>query len=247
MTRNSCGRSSFARSCFARSSFSRQGILAVALMAIALVPQLRAQSPVGGAIAANMAANTEKLKKYTFKQKVEVYLKGELKKTSVSQVHYDSSGQRVAVPLESSPAAAAAQPRRGPIGRRIAEEKKDEMKDYIERLMGLMGQYLPPTEDRIQATVSRAQFSQPSPGEAQVKLPDYLKDNDSMTITLEAAEKRITQLEVKSSLDSDPVSIVVIFSSLPDGTNYPATTTVKSEAKQIELRISTYDYQPQPK
>jgi hypothetical protein len=241
MTRNS-----FSPSFLTRSGSSRLGTVAAALIAITLVPQLRAQSPVGGAIAANMSANTEKLKNFTFKQKVEVYLKGELKKTSVSQVHYDSSGQRVAVPLESAPAEAS-QSHHGPVARKVAEEKKDEMKDYVDRLMGLTSQYLPPTADRIQATVSRAQFSQPVPGEAQVKLPDYLKDGDSMTMTLEAAEKRITQVEVKSSLDSDPVSIVVNFSALPDGTNYPATTTVKSEAKQVELRISTYDYQPQPK
>jgi hypothetical protein len=68
-----------------------------------------------------------------------------------------------------------------------------------------------------------------------------------MTISLDTAAKRITQLRVKSSLDSDPVSIVVNFSRLPDGTNYPAATTVKSEAKEIELRISTSDYQPQPR
>jgi hypothetical protein len=226
------------------TSLKRCATLLAALAAISLTPQLRAQKAAGAAIASSMAENGEKLKHYTFKQKVEVYFKGELKRTSVSQIHYDSSGQRVAVPLETTPAADS-QPRRR-IGRKIAEEKKDEMKDYIERLTGLMGQYLPPTKDKIQAALPGAQFGQPEPGLAVATLPDYLKPGDSMAITLNAAARRITQLEVKSSLDSDPVSIVVNFSQLPDGTNYPATTSVKSEAKEIELRISTDDYQPQP-
>lgn len=67
-----------------------------------------------------------------------------------------------------------------------------------------------------------------------------------MPLTLNAGARRVTQVMVKSSLDSDPVSMLVNFSQLPDGTNYPATTSVRSEAKEIELRISTYDYQLQP-
>ncbi len=229
-----------------QNGFKRSATLLAALAALSLTPQLQAQKAAGLAIASSMGENSEKLKHYTFKQKVEVYLKGELKKTSVSQIHYDSNGERVAVPLESSPAPGAQQSR-GRIGRRIAEQKKDEMKDYIERLTGLMGQYLPPTEDRIKAAIPGAQFSQPEAGVAEATFPDYLKAGDSLTITLNSVERRISQLRVKSSLDTDPVSIVVDFSPLPDGTNYPATTSLKSEAKQIELQISTYDYQPQPK
>jgi len=228
------------------NSFKRSATLIAALAATSLTPQLQAQKAAGLAIASSMAEDTEKLKQYAFKQKAEVYLKGELKKTTVSQIHFDSNGERVAVPIETSPAADTQQ-RRGRIARRITDEKKDEMKDYIERLTGLMGQYLPPTPDRIKAAVAGAQFSQPAAGVAEATFPDYLKSGDSMTITLNAAERRITQLGVKSSLDSDPVSMVVDFSQLPGGTNYPATTSVRSEAKEIELRISTYDYQLQPK
>ena len=227
-------------------SFKRSATLIAALAATFPNPQLHAQKAAGLGIVSSMAENSEKLKQYTFKQKAEVYLKGDLKKTSVSQIHFDSKGERVAVPLEVAPAADTQQ-RRGRIGRRIAEEKKDEMKEYIERLTGLMGQYLPPTEDRIKAAVPAAQFSHPSPEVAEVTFPDYLKSGDSMTVSLNAAEKRIAQISVKSSLDSDPVSIIVNFSQLPDGTNYPATTSLQSEAKGIELRLSTYDYQLQPK
>ena len=227
------------------ASLQRTAILIIAVAVIGLTQQLRAQENAASAIASRMAENSEKLRTYTFKQTAQVYFKGELKKTMVSQVHFDSEGKRVAVPLQVTPAEDTEQ-RRGRIGRRIVEQKKEEMKNYIERLTGLMGQYLPPTSDRIKAAVPRAQFTQGT-GTAEATLPDYLKAGDSMTISLDTAAKRITQLRVKSSLDSDPVSIVVNFSRLPDGTNYPAATTVKSEAKEIELRISTSDYQLQPR
>jgi len=212
--------------------------------AVTLAPSLHAQSGAVLAIGQNMTENTAKLEQYTFKQKVEFYLKGELKKTMVSQVHFDSNGQRVSVPLESTPAAGEAQQHRGPMARKMAEQKKDEMKDYVERLVGLMNQYFPPSEDKIKDAAKRAEFGQPAPGQAAAIFYDYLKTGDSMTLTLLAAEKRISEIAVKTSLDSDPVSIVVDMSQLPDETNYPATTNLKSDAKQVELRISTYDYQP---
>jgi len=225
------------------NSFQRFSLLLALLAATAVVPAAQAQGGAVLAISGNMAENAEKLKQYTFKQKVEFYLKGELKKTTVSQVHFDSNGQRVAVPLESTPAAESQQ-RGGRFARKIAEEKKDEMKDYVERLIGLMGQYFPPNPDKIKDAAKRAEFSQPAPGEAAVAFYDYLKTGDSMTMTLEAAEKRITEIAVKSSLDDDPVSILVSMSQLPNGPNYPSSTNLKSDAKQVELRISTYDYQP---
>jgi hypothetical protein len=38
------------------------------------------------------------------------------------------------------------------------------------------------------------------------------------------------------------VSFTVDFARLPDETNYQSTTTIKSEAKGLEIRVSTSDY-----
>jgi hypothetical protein len=118
------------------ASLQRTAILIIAVAVIGLTQQLRAQENAASAIASRMAENSEKLRTYTFKQTAQVYFKGELKKTMVSQVHFDSEGKRVAVPLQVTPAEDTEQ-RRGRIGRRIVEQKKEEMKDYIERLTGL--------------------------------------------------------------------------------------------------------------
>jgi hypothetical protein len=42
------------------------------------------------------------------------------------------------------------------------------MKEYVERLVGLMGQYLPPNPDKIKAALSTAQITPPAGGDAKI-------------------------------------------------------------------------------
>jgi hypothetical protein len=198
----------------------------------------------GGEFAANMAENSKKLKQYTYTQKTEVFLKGELKNTRMAEVHYDpATGEKVVVPLNTGEA--AQQPQEGRGGRlrqRIVEKKKDEMKEYVERLVGLMGQYLPPNPDRIKAAMPSAQITPPAGGDAKILLSNYLKQGDSMTFSVNPTSKKLDKIAIGSSLDSDPVSFSVDFARLPDDTNYPSMTSIKSEVKGLEIRVSTSDY-----
>lgn len=197
----------------------------------------------GGQFAENMAENSKKLKQYTYLQKTEVFLKGEARSTKVDQVHYDSSGEKVVVPVSSTPSAEGQQGGGGGrLRQRIVEKKKDEMKEYVERLVGLMGQYLPPNGDRMKAAMPRAQITPPSGGEAKIVLPDYLKQGDSMTLSIEPATKALSKILINSSLDEDPVKFTVDFAKLPDGTNYPSMTSIQSPSKDLEIRVTTSDY-----
>jgi len=203
-----------------------------------------AQMGVGGngEFAANVAENSKKLKQYTYQQKTEVLLKGEVRSTKVAQVHYDTAtGEKVVVPVSSTPAAEAEQGG-GRLRQRIVEKKKDEMKEYVERLVGLMGQYLPPNADRIKAAMPHAQITPPAGGDAKIALNDYLKPGDVMTFLVNPTSKALNRIVIQSTLDSDPVSFSVDFAKLPDGTNYPSLTSIQSQPKQLEIRVTTSDY-----
>ncbi len=116
------------------------------------------------------------------------------------------------------------------------------MKEYVERLVGLMHQYLPPNPDRIKAAMPRAQITPPAGGSAKITLSDYLKPGDKEIFAIGSESKRVDQIAISSSLDDDPVSFTVDFARLPDNTNYPSMTTIKSEAKGLEIRVTTSDY-----
>ena len=66
-----------------------------------------------------------------------------------------------------------------------------------------------------------------------------------MIMSIDPASKSLTEIMIDSSLDSDPVSFQVNFNKLPDGTNYPALTTINAPAKQLRLEVSSSDFQKQ--
>jgi hypothetical protein len=197
----------------------------------------------GGELAANMAENSKKLKQYTYLQKTHVYIKGDLKNTKVAQVHYEqATGEKISVPLDSETSDQSGGGRRGAFRARIVEKKKEEMKDYVESLVALMGQYLPPNGEKIKAAMPRAQVTPPSEGVAKIAFPDYVKPGDLVTFSINTETKKLDRIAIKSRLEDDPVSFQVDFARLADGTNYPSMTRIISDPKQLELRITTSDY-----
>jgi hypothetical protein len=225
------------------------GKLLTLLVALSLTTLIHAQMGMGnnGEITEKITENGKKLKQYNHLQKTEVFFKGDLRTTKLARIHYDSvTGEKISEPMETEAAATDPQGGRrrvlGQIKERKIEEKKDEIKEYVERLTGLMSQYLPPNSDRIKAAMSRALITPPADGVAKVTLPDYLKAGDKMTLTLDSTSKTLTQILVNSMLDSDPVSFEVNFNKLPDGTNYPSLTSIDSPAKELRIQVSTSDY-----
>ncbi len=87
-----------------RTSIRYSTFLLLLVFTAALALQAYAQM-AGGEFAAKIEENTAKLKQYTHTQKTQVYFKGELRTTKLSQVHYDSqTGERVVVPMDTGDA-----------------------------------------------------------------------------------------------------------------------------------------------
>ncbi len=192
-----------------------------------------------------MAADAKQLKQYTFKQRTETYHKGELKNTTLAEVHYDANGERVTIPLDEQKAQSEPR-RRGPASRIIAkkiEEKQEEMKEYLERLMALTSRYLAHDPAKLQTAVANAEVTTGgSSNQVRVRMRNYVKTGDTMTMSFDPATKRPTKTEINTSLDDAPVSIVVAFDQIPEGPNYPGRMVVTSDVKQLEVRVFTYDY-----
>jgi hypothetical protein len=47
---------------------------------------------------------------------------------------------------------------------------------------------------------------------------------------------------ITTSLDDDDVVIVLTFDQIHQGPSYPVKTVVRAEAKQLEVRVFTYEY-----
>jgi hypothetical protein len=110
--------------------------------------------------------------------------------------------------------------------------------------MSLTSRYLAPEPTKLQAAMATADVTtRGDSSQVRVTMRDYVKNGDVMTMSFDSATKRPIKTEVRTLLDNEPVSIVLAFDQIREGPNYPGKTVVRSEEKQLELRIFTYDYQ----
>ena len=222
-------------------------VVAVFFAAAVAAPEARAQGALQEKlVAAKQAAatNQQALRSYSWIEKTQLSLKGEVKNTKIEQCRYGPDGTVQKTLLSDPPE--PPQKKRGLRGRAIAK-KTGEMKAEMEAATALVHQYLPPEPDKMQVVMNAgtASLAQAGPGALALRFPGYLKAGDSLTLTFESAIKTLRRVDVDTWLDdpSNRVGLKIEFQSLPDGTNYPATTTLSIPSQHIEVRIANSGYQ----
>jgi hypothetical protein len=200
-----------------------------------------------GQLKESMAKNKQALAQYTWVETVTISLKGEEKKQQHYQVQMGPDGKPQKTSLDSAP---AAQPessgRGGRLKQRVVEKKKEEYEDYAEQMKALAQQYIPPDKDLIQAAYAKGNISMtPGPGGAKLVIHNYVKPNDSMTLTIGKEQKQIESIQIASYMDgpSDGMNLTVRFDRLPDGTNHVSSTTVEGVSKQLTVATQNANYQ----
>jgi hypothetical protein len=115
--------------------------------------------------------------------------------------------------------------------KKVVEKKKDEPEDYMQRAAAVIQNYVPPSSQAM--------------GLIQLQFKNYLKSGDALTLSFDAAAKVLRKVTVNSYLDDqkDAVGLEVDFQTLPDGTNYAATTALNAQAKSVVVRTQNSNYQ----
>ena len=221
--------------------------IGIALVAVALLtmPPVRAQDLKEKLAAAKQAAalNQKALRSYSWLEKTELRLKGELKNTKVDMCKYGPDGNVQKTPVvEPEPA----EKQRGLKGKVVAK-KTGEMKDELEAAVALVQHYVPPSPDKIQVVMNAgtASISQAGPGALTIAFPGYEKANDALKITFDSAITSLRQLDVITWLEKpeEPVTLQVKMQSLPDGLNYPGSIALSIPSSKLEVRITKSNYQ----
>lgn len=238
-------------------------LAAVALiMLVAFSPRAIAQAGAGGgrmeaklsALKQSAAENKQKLHQYQWIETQQVTYKGEVKPQQTFQCSYGANGQVVKIPMNSPQEAQQQQQGRfgrnrqqGALKERIVEKKKEEMKDYMEEVKGLLAMYVPPNPQRMQAAIQSKNVSlqkDNGDGTADIIFSDYAKPGDKMTIGFDTNSRKISTINVNTYLDEpkDGVSLGVQMASLPDGTNYTQQSVLNATAKQIQVTTTNSNY-----
>ena len=191
----------------------------------------------------SVARNQAALRQYSWSEHTDILLKGEVKKTKDELCRYGPDGKVAKTPVG---APAAEKHLRG-VKKRIVEKKVAELDDYMDRAVTLIHRYVPPSPQKMQEAFQEhsASLDRAAPGEVQLRFKGYVKPGDSLTFSFATAAKSLTKIDVNSYLDDpkDAVRLDVGFQTLPDGTNYIASTILNAPAKEVQVRVTNSNYQ----
>ena len=241
----------------------RVPVIACVVLILLTAPPLLAQQPpaqaaAGGAqdsVAAlkqSMQQGLAKIRQYEWVETTIISLKGEEKARKQNRCYYGADGKVQKVSLDAAPA----QPQQGGGGGRrgarlkekVVENKKDEMKEYMEQAAALVHSYVPPDPAKIQAAkdAGRIATNPQAAGKVRIVISQYLKPGDSLTLDVDAAASRLTGLGVNSYLDKpdETVTLAVQMNALADGALYAAQTTLEAKAKNITVVIQNSGHRP---
>jgi hypothetical protein len=203
------------------------------------------------ALKQSMQESQTKLRQYQWTETTIISLKGEEKNRTQKRCRYGADGKLQKVPIGTPAPAqqpAAGGGRRGRVKAKVVENKKDEMKDYMERAAALVQQYVPPQPADIQRAkdAGKVTANPASAGLVRLEFPDYLKPGDRLSIDVDAAANQLRGLAVASYLDQaeDAVALAVQLGTLADGTSYTAQTTLDAAAKNIRVVIQNAGHHP---
>jgi hypothetical protein len=220
------------------------GVAAVALVAIAARPATAQDLQQRlAAVKQSIAANQQALRSYTWLEKTELSLKGEVKATKVDSCRYGPDGKVQKTPVVQPP---PAEKKRGLRGKVIAN-KTEEMKEELQATVALIQQYVPPDPGQIQVVMNAgtASIGQAGPQLLAFNFPGYAKQGDALTVTFDKALTGLRQIDVKTWLEKpeEPAMLKVVMQSMPNGISFPGSIVLSIPASKIEVRITKSNYQ----
>jgi hypothetical protein len=192
----------------------------------------------------SLAQNQQALRQYSWIETTQVSLKGDVKKITQKQCAYGTDGKVQKVDM--APVSESSGRKGGPLKRKIVANKKEETEEYMDRVAALVGQYVPPDSDKLQAAASAGNLTiQPASGVTTLTFKNYLKTGDTVSIGFDSAAKKMKSFNVQSFLDDpkdDAVVLKVNFASLLDGTAYPQQSTLDVKAKKMTVKVTNGSY-----
>ncbi len=216
------------------------GLAALALPALAQQPGAAERAAM---LKANMEASQAILKQYEWIETTVVSVKGEEKSRQMNRCYYGADGGVAKVPLTTPEPAKKQRGLRG----KIAEEKKEEMTDYMKSAVALVKSYVPPRPAMIQSAKEAGKVSIEvlEPGKrARLNFRDFHKPGDTLSVEVDLTNNRLLGLTVKTYVEDakDTVSLNARMAALNDGTSYADTITLSAPAKEITVKVDNSGY-----
>ena len=201
----------------------------------------------------SLAFSKEQIKTYEWIETIVVQKDGEQKARIQNRVYYGVDGKVQKVQLSRTTAQQSGRtPRgvRGAIRRKVVENKKEELTDYMKAAVRTVKLYVPPNPDEIKKAreAGKVSFTPLEPGKrVRLDFRDYEKPGDALSMEMDFANSRISGIAVKSYID-DPEDVVTLkgrFQTLPDGVTYPARVVLEAPEKEMTVIVTNSGHRKQ--
>src|SRR4029450_7255379 len=139
------------------------------------------------ALKQSMQESQTKIRRYEWIETTIISLKGEEKGRTQKRCYYGADGKLQKVPIDNPTPAqqpAATGGRGGRLKAKIVENKKDEMKEYMDKAAALVQQYVPPEPADIQRAkdAGKVTASPAGPGLVRLEVSGYLKPGEPLSV-----------------------------------------------------------------
>lgn len=180
--------------------------------------------------------NAQKTRNYSWTQRTEVKVKGEVKSLKTEIVRYTIDGELQKTPIDET----SGKKPKGLRGK-VAKKKIGEMKDWMADLGELLKGYSLPTEGDLLDFLNKAAVSPDGDGR-KLDATDVVQPGDRMSVWI-GADHKMTKTEVSTQHDGSDVKLETDHETTPDGLDYVARTVIVVPDKGVEMTVENFSYQ----
>ncbi len=180
--------------------------------------------------------NAQKTRDYSWTQRTEVKVKGEVKSLKTEIVRYTVDGELQKTPIDET----SAKKPKGIRGK-VAKKKIGEMKDWMAELGELLKAYSLPTQGNLLDFLNKSAISPDGDGQ-RLDATDVVQAGDRMSVWI-GADHKMTRTEVSTQHDGSDVKLETDHEATPDGLDYVARTTIVVPDKNVEMTVENFSYQ----
>ena len=226
-------------------------LLAVLLFAGIRSEFVSAQGMNPEQVAATIKANAQALKAFSYQQRLQLQLKGETKKVTLTQMSYDMNGNPLKTQLSENPPPDASEQssgggRRGRLKARVVAKKTGEFKEMMGEIAALVKSYTELPHEKLQAALKQASFS-PGAGDmsgaVQIVMRNVNQNGDSMTIWIDRTAMLFRRAVIATTYEGNPVTTTANYTMLPSGQVHMAQAILNYPKKEVVVEIDNSNYQ----
>jgi hypothetical protein len=221
------------------------------LIRIDVIEGKRLQAVQPAQVAAAVKANAAALRAFSWQQRMQIQVKGETKKVTLTQMNYDINGNLQKTLLSEQPSPDSSQPSsggrvRGRIKQKVVEKKTGEFKEMMEGIAAVVKSYTELPPEKLQAALKQAAFSEGQGdmgGSIQIKMSGVLQPGDSLTLWLDRDALLFRRIAIATAYEQKPVTVTANYAMLQSREVYMGQAIVNYPAKQVVLEIDNLNYQ----